>query len=217
MTFPPEVRNSPAVAGDQSLESPFVTQDLLQVACIAAARLTVDALIGTHHLLDVTLLHQSFEGWEIGFPEVAFGQLFHIERVAVPFRSAVHRIVLGTCQRLQVFLSLTLQTAYHGQSHLRSQERVFAVGLLTTSPSWVAEDVDVGRIERQPLILADIVLPACLCVLRACLIAHRREHPVYQVVVEGGGHTHRDGEDRSITTAPHAMQGLVPPLEGRDT
>ena len=66
-----EVINGSAVAGDDSLESPVIAQYMLQVAGVAAAGFSVDALVGTHHLLYAALLHQSLEGWQIGLPQVS--------------------------------------------------------------------------------------------------------------------------------------------------
>ena len=36
-------------------------------------------------------------------------------------------------------------------AHLAGQERIFAIGLLAAAPARIAEDVDVGRPEIQPL------------------------------------------------------------------
>ena len=98
-----EVANSTTVTSDQPLETPFITQDLLFVACLTATRLTINALIGTHHLGHLALLHQCLEGWQVGLPKVALGQVLHIKRVAIPFWSAMHGEVLGTSQQLFKF------------------------------------------------------------------------------------------------------------------
>ena len=76
---------------------------MLLVAGIAATRLSIDTLVGTHHFGDVAFLHQCLEGGQVGFPQVALGQLLHVEGVAVPFRTAMHGEVLGTRQQFLVF------------------------------------------------------------------------------------------------------------------
>ena len=103
MQFGQEVAYGPAIAGNQSLEAPFVAQYLAFEAGIAATRLSVDALVGTHHFCHITLLHQCLEGWQVGFPQVACRQLLHVEGVAVPFRSAMYGKVLRTSQQFLVF------------------------------------------------------------------------------------------------------------------
>ena len=82
-----EVASGYTVANDYSLESPFVAENALEVACVAAARVAVDSLIGAHHLGYVPLLHQCLKSWEIGLPKVAFGEVLYIEGVTVPFRT----------------------------------------------------------------------------------------------------------------------------------
>ena len=188
--FRQEVADGAAVAGDKSLESPFVAQDLLFVARLCAAGLTVNALVGTHHLRHLALLHQRLEGWQVGLPEVALGQVLDVELVAVPLRTAVYGEVLGAGQQLHVFavkglavVGIALQTANHGQAHLRRQEGVFAVGLLTASPAWVAEDVDIRCPERQALVALYLAGTLGLLCFDAGLVADGREHLVQQLVV----------------------------------
>ena len=82
----------------------------------------------------------------------------------------MHGEVLGTGQQffigmrgqgrwigdLLAIVGIALQATYHGQSHLRRKERVLTIGLLTTAPAWVTEDVDVRGPERQTLIATDV-------------------------------------------------------------
>ena len=51
--------------------------------------------------------------------------------------------VLGTCMRLVILRVVALHTEHHAQSHAGTEVRVLAVGFLSTSPAWVAEDVHV--------------------------------------------------------------------------
>ena len=95
-----EVVDGSAVAGNQSLKAPFVAQYLLLVARLCTAGLAVDALVGTHHLGHVALLHQRLEGRQVGFPEVALGQVLDVEAVAVPLGAAVNGEMLGAGQQL---------------------------------------------------------------------------------------------------------------------
>ena len=99
-----EVANGTAVTGDEALETPFIAQNVPFIAGITTARITVDALVGTHYLSYVALLHQCLEGWQIGLPQVALGQLLDVKRMAVPFRSAMYGKVLGASQQLFVFV-----------------------------------------------------------------------------------------------------------------
>ena len=52
-----EITNGTTVAGNQSVKAPFVTQYLLLVTGLRTTGLTVDTLIGTHHLGHFSFLH----------------------------------------------------------------------------------------------------------------------------------------------------------------
>ena len=220
-----EVANGTAVAGDKSVESPFVAQYLLLVTGLGAARLTVDTLVGAHHLGHLSFLYQRLEGGQISLPEVALGQVLYIELMTIPLRSAMHRKMLGTGQQLAIrantkvfaVIAHTLQTSHHSQSHLGCQIRVFAIGLLPTSPTWITEDIDIRRPERQTLIALDIARALGLLGFHTSLVAHGSKHPVQQGIVPRGSHRHSDGKDSSKAIATHTVKGLVPPLELRDT
>ena len=156
MALHPDVVDGVAVADHQSGEAPLLAQNLPEQAGVAAAGLAVDAVVGAHHLADVGLLHQVAEGGQIGFPEVAGGDVVDVDAVAAPLGAAVHGVVLGTGEGLVVAAGLrlsrnmhgvlgeALETADDGLPHAAGQVRVLAVGLLTTAPAGVAEDVDVG-------------------------------------------------------------------------
>ena len=181
-----EVPHGPAVAGDEAVESPQVAQQVLLVASVAAARLTVDALVGAHHFGHVGFLDERLERRQIGLPQVTLRQLLDVERVAVPFGSAVYGKVLGAGKRLVVAAVAgvgSLQAAHHGLAHLRREVGVFAVGLLSASPTRVAEDVDVGCPEREALVAFYLSALFCLAGLYACLVAHDAEDAFEQCVV----------------------------------
>ena len=224
MQFGQEIAYGPAVAGNQSLEAPFVAQYLSFEAGIAATRLSVDALVGTHHFCHITLLHQCLEGWQVGFPQVACRQLLHVEGVAVPFRSAMHGKVLRTSQQFLVFrrsqqtglavvVRLSLQSVDDGQSHPLRQVRVFAVGLLSASPAGVTVNVDVRRPERQTLIAFNFTLLLGLLGLSACLVADSGKYTVHQFVIPCRCHHGGDGKYGGKAVASYAVQCFVPPLE----
>ena len=104
--------------------------------------------------------------------------------MAVPLWSAVHGKVLGTCQQLAILAVVwTLQSAHHGKSHLCCQIGVFAIGLLSASPSWITEDIDVGCPEGETLIAAYHTVFLCQLVLGTCFIAHSGECLLHQPVV----------------------------------
>ena len=181
-----EVANGSAVAGNQSLKSPFVAQDLLLIAALGTTSLSVNTLVGTHHLCHLAFLHQCLEGRQIGLPKVTLGQILDVKGMAVPLRSAVYGKVLGTSQQLTVFadtqvftiIANTLQSTYYGQSHLRGQIGIFAVGLLSASPARITEDVDVGGPKRQTLVAFNVARALSLLGFYTSLVTNSSEYLV---------------------------------------
>ena len=102
----------------------------------------------------------------------------------------MHGEVLGARQELAIFfaqtlpiISISLQSSHHGQSHLRGEERILAVGLLPASPAGVTEDVDVWRPEGEALVTLDITTALGLLSLHTGLVADSGEYLMQQGVV----------------------------------
>ena len=158
-----EVADSTAIGSNKTVETPFIAEYLLLVTGLCTAGLSVDTLIGTHHLCHLTLLYESLEGREVCLPEIALGEVLDIKGMAIPFRAAVYGEVLGASQEFFVTVNYplstichALQTTHHCQTHLCCKIGVFAVCLLSASPARVTEDIDVRCPERKTLVSLDI-------------------------------------------------------------
>ena len=148
-----EVVDSTAVAHHNTLIVPLVAQDLYQQTVASAARIALVTVVGAHHLFYATFGNQVLESREVGLVEVARIGEVGIIHVTVPFRTRVNSKVLGTSVGLIVLrISWSLQATHYCQTHRTSEVGVFAVGLLTTSPTWITEDVDVWGPECKSLI-----------------------------------------------------------------
>ena len=218
-----EVIDGVAVSQHDTVVTPFVTQDINQQTVAGATGLTFEALISTHHLTNVSFLHQCLEGRQIGLPQVAVGGV-HIHGVAQRLRTAVYSIVLGTGMGLEVLIVIAL----HTQNSLNAQDGihigVFTAGLLTTSPTRVTEDIDIRTPERQ-LGVARIVsgthshieklrvIVVGTVPVGTSLVAHLREDIVYKLCVEGGSHTNGLWIHGVVTLA-YTMTGFTPPVVG---
>ena len=104
-----EVVYSIAVGHYESVISPLVAQDIDEQSVAGAARTALEALVCTHHLAHVSLLHQSLECGEIGFPQVAVRRL-HVHRVAQRLGTAVNGIVLCAGVGLDVIFVVALHS-----------------------------------------------------------------------------------------------------------
>ena len=57
----------------------------------------------------------------------------------------VSRKMLGGSDHFEVMRIVSLQTAYKGDTEPTRQPRIFAIGLLRSSPAWITSHVDDGR------------------------------------------------------------------------
>ena len=148
LTFIEEVVDGVAVGEHNGIVSPFVAQDVDKQTVAGAAGLTLETLIGAHYLTYISLFHQGLECREIGLPEIAVGGL-DIHRVAQRLGTAVYGIVLGTGMGLEI----TAIVALHAEDGLHTQYcihiGILATGLLTATPTGIAEDVHIGTPEGE--------------------------------------------------------------------
>ena len=133
------------------------------------------------------------------------------------FWTTVHGKMLRGRNRLQVLRIFPLQPLDEGQSHARGQVRIFPVGLLPSSPSRIAKDIDVRRPHRQSLVPDARPVPSLvLVVFRAELGADGVGIVEQQGIVEASSHADRLRKDRRHAGTRHPVQSLVPPVVFRD-
>ena len=132
--------------------------------------------------------------------------------------------VLGTGEQLAILahaevfavIAYTLQATYDGKAHPRREIGILAVGLLPAPPSGIAEDIDVGRPEREALVTLDVARTLGLLRFYTSLIADSRKDLMQQGIIPGGCHRHGDGENGGKTVTTYTVQGLAPPMETGD-
>ena len=71
-----EVVDGVAVGNNNTIIAPLVAQNVDEQTVAGAAGLTLETLIGAHHLAHITFLDQCLEGGQIGFPKVAIGGFY---------------------------------------------------------------------------------------------------------------------------------------------
>ena len=137
-----EVVDGITVGQDDTIETPLLAQDVDEQTFAFATRFTFVAVVCTHHLAYITFLYKSLECRKIGLPEVAH-RYTSIKAVTLWLWTAMYGIVLSTCVGLVVLLVVTLHTEYSLHTKYCIQIWVLTASLLTTSPTWVTEDVYV--------------------------------------------------------------------------
>ena len=221
-----EVVDSVTVCQHDTIVVPFITQDIDEQTITGTTRHALETIVGTHHLTDITFLDQSLEGGQVGLPQVT-GIDSGVIRMAQRLRTTVHSIVLGTSMGLEVVRVVTLHTEYGLHTKNGIQVGVLTTSLLTTSPTRVAEDVDIRAPERQLRVAGIIsythrnikqlrIIVVSTVPVSTCLVAHLREDIVNQLTTEGGSQTDGLRIDR-ITILTDTMTSLTPPVIRGDT
>ena len=205
------IADGAAVGGDITLELPGAAQQVVQQEVIGAGRLTVHAVVGAHQRTRLAIQDRGAEGRGIGVHLVVPADR-HIHGMACRLRARMHGEVLGRGDGARMRRIIALQAGDEGDTHLRGQERVFAIGFLPPAPARIAEDVDVGRPEIQTAIhpfapLAIVAHPR--------LGGDRGRHLMHQRRIETGGQAHGLRKDGGGARNGDAVQRLAPPVVGR--
>jgi hypothetical protein len=201
-----------AVADHVAAEAPALAQRFPEQPAAGAARLAQGAVVGAHHGLDAGA-HELLEGGQIGFREILRCGL-RVENVALRLRAAVHRKVLRAGRGLEIMRMVALQPAHHGEAELAGQERILAEGFLAAAPARVAKDIDVGRPEREALILAAAAGGDRRVMLGARLVGNDARDPPHQRAVPGGAQADDLRERRWRDRCDRRRGSLVPPVVG---
>ena len=147
-----EVVHCATVGSYIALEVPLIAKDVHHKRVVAAAWLSVEAIIGTHHAVNACFYDKFVESRQISVPKVE-SRWPRIKDVTAIFGATMHGKVLGTCHRFQVIWVVAFETAHYSRTHLGGKIWVFAVGFLTASPARVAKDIDI----RSPISKATIL------------------------------------------------------------
>ena len=153
-----EVVDSITVSQNYCVIVPLTAKDIHQQTVTCTARLALIAVVCTHHLTYISLLYQSLESWEIGFPKVTHRDCCVI-RMTQRLWTTMNSIVLCTGMSLEVFVIITLHTENCLNTKNSIHIWVLTTGLLTTSPTRVTEDIHV-RTPESKLWIARIVCHA---------------------------------------------------------
>ena len=108
-----------------------------------------------------------------------------------------------------------LKAPYEGNADPAGEERILAIGLLAPAPTRIAEDIDVGRPDGQPLEQTAIGIDRLGVEFGARLDRDDIADLFDQRRIPGRGHAHRLREDGRGTVARDAVQPFAPPVISR--
>ena len=125
----------------------------------------------------------------------------------------MHRKMLQTSVKLVVFrIRGTLEAVHHRASHHCHKVWILSICLLSTSPSWVTEDVDVGSPYCKSMILDRTFTCTGLVELDPLLSGCYFKDILEKIVIPAGSHTDSLREDRGKTISGRSVKCLVPPV-----
>ncbi len=103
----------------------------------------------------------------------------------------MHGIVLGAGMKLVILVAFAaLKSLDHSLAHQAVHIWILAISLLTSSPTRVAEDIDIRRPEGEALVLSYSAVFAGYGVFSTRFVAHRSEHLFDQSVVKRARHAY---------------------------
>ena len=212
-TLSVEVTHRPAVCHHKAIESPLLAENLDQKLVASAAWLAFICIVCTHDLLHICGLDELLECIQICLIEISPRKVLDIEYVSFILRTAMDSEMLQTCVELVVFLiSIALETVHHRAAHHCHEVWVLSICLLSTSPSWVAKNVDVRSPYSKSVILDRTLSGTRLVELDALLCGCNFEYILKKVLVPAGSHTDSLWEHCRQTVSGRSVERLVPPV-----
>ena len=208
-----EVVDGPAVGGDVAFEGPVAAEDVPEEHLAGAGGGVVDGVVGAHDGVGAAFGDRGAEGGQVGVPEVVRGGV-DVGRVTGGLGAGVDGVVLGGGDDLEVVGVVALEAFDEGDAEAAGEEGVFAVGLLTAAPARVAEDVDVGRPDREAEVDGVDVVAEGFAVFGAGLGGDGGGDAAEQGRVPGGGHADGLREHGGVAGAGDAVEAFVPPVVG---
>src|SRR6185436_7828792 len=161
----PNVVDGAAVGNNVAVEAPLAAQNIRHQLLVCATRLTVRAVVSTHHRVGPAFHDRRAKSGQISFAQIAFVS-GRVETVTLRFRTTMHCVMFRRGYYFEVARVITLQSAYELNAKSCGEIRIFAVGFLAASPTWIAKDVDVRTPESQSLVTAVLVVTQKLVMLR---------------------------------------------------
>ena len=146
--IPIDVAHCAAIAHDVALESPLFPQALLKKVCVGAARYPVYRVVHAHDRVRLAFHDGGPERRQVRIDLVIFAHP-GVKHVPIRLWTAMHGVVLGCRDDLQVMGIVPLHARNERDAHAAGEIGIFSVGFLAASPTRIPEDVDVRRPVRQ--------------------------------------------------------------------
>src|SRR5450631_4122355 len=122
----------------------------------------------------------------------------------------MHGIVFWSSYGEEILGIVALQALHEFHAHATSEVGIFAISLLSTSPAWVAKNVDVRRPDGESEENAVNIVAHCLVVLGARFSRNHRGYLVLKTQIPCGRESNGLGKQSGITRAGNTVQPFAP-------
>src|SRR5215470_3851210 len=137
--------------------------------CTRAGRLTVYAVVSTHHGGSPRFHDSGTESRPVGLTHVAFA-CGRVKTMALGLWTRMNRVVLGSGNDFQILRIVTLESFNECHTETAGEIWIFSVSLLPASPAWVAKDIDVWRPKRKTVKPVVVTTSLCFVILGPRLV-----------------------------------------------
>ena len=208
-----KITDGPAIRNKVPLKAPLTPKDALKLVA-AAAGLPIHPVVGSHDGLHPCVLHQHLKGRKVGLTEIFFCRP-GVKLMAQSLGTGMDRKMLRAGSSFHI-RSVPLKAFYKSGSQFSGKIRIFAVGLMTPSPSGITENIDVRRPEGQPLINISVVMLHIFVVFCSSLGGNNLRHLMKKFRVKAGRKTDRLWKNRRLTASCYPVKPFIPPVIGRN-
>ena len=207
-----EIPDSPAVGNEISVKAPFTQLAHKKLACAGA--FSVYPVVCAHYAFDLCFLNKGFKCGKIGFLHVLLCSL-GVKFMPYGLRTAVNGKMLCAGSGFHD-LSVTLQTSYICLAVFGCKERIFAISLMTSAPSRVSENVDVGSPESKSLVNVPVIVFCVNVVFCPRLGGGDVSRLFHKFGVKHGSHTDSLRKHCCNARTCKTVETLIPPVIRRN-
>src|SRR5690348_4657271 len=140
---------------------------------IRAGRLSVYAVVSAHYGGSPSFHDSGPESRPVSLTHIAFAYSC-VKTMALGLWSRMNRVVLGSGNNFQILRIVTLESFNKCHTETAGEVWIFSVSLLTSSPAWVAKDIDVWLPKRKTVKPVVVTMSLCFVVLRPRLVGDHR-------------------------------------------
>ena len=114
-------------------------------------------------------------------------------------------------------IPISLKCFYKGNSQFFCKIRIFPISFMASTPSWITENIDIRRPERQSLINISVTVYGICIILCSALYCHDTGHLCHAFPVKSCRHSDRLWKNRCLPCSGNTVKSLIPPVIRRNS